>query len=92
MARRIPGRALPWALVLQLAMAAREHWGALPPRDRDRLREIVRRTKGRPQALTPSDRAELREIARSADLPGLAHRIAVARGRGLGRRRLRRRP
>lgn len=91
MARRLPGRALPWALVLQFAMAAREHWGALPPKDRERLREIVKRTKGRPQALTPGDRADLRQIAGSADLPGLARRIAVARGRGLGRRRLRRR-
>jgi hypothetical protein len=86
---RIPGKALPWALILQLVMAAREHWGALPPKERERLREIMKRTKGRPQALTAADRRELKHILGQADLPGLAQRVAVARGRTLGRKRFR---
>jgi hypothetical protein len=59
----MPGRkAIPWILMLEAAMIAREHWERLPPRDRDELRRIVMKSKGRPGNLTQRERSELRRL------------------------------
>jgi predicted deacylase len=78
---RIPGRkAVPWMLVLEAAMIAREHWGRLDPRDRTELQRIIRKSKGRPNTLTPNERAELLRIARLLDPLTAGRKLMPFRG------------
>ena len=83
-------RALPitWALVAaQAAMASRRHWQLLNPHERERLREIVFKSKGRPWVLSPKERKELMEIARKLRLGRLSRDVAgIATGARKGRR------
>jgi hypothetical protein len=75
---RFGKRALPiaWAfLVFEALMVARRHWGNLPPRSRERVRELVAKSKGRPGNLTSSERRELVKIAREVDLRTLSRDI-----------------
>lgn len=84
---RVPGlRRLPWAIALEVAIVAREHWQLLDERDRAELARIVRKSKGKPANLTERERRHLRELVAKLDL--------VTAGRSLlpfGRRRRRRR-
>jgi len=83
-------RAMPimWALVAaQAAMASRRHWQLLNPHERERLREIVFKSKGRPWVLSPKERKELMEIARKLKLGRLSRDVAgIATGARKGRR------
>jgi hypothetical protein len=68
-------RALPigWAmLAAETVMLLRRHWGALPPRSRQRMRELVAKSKGRPGQLTREERRELIGHVRQLDLRALA--------------------
>ncbi len=73
-------KAVPWAVVIaataEVIRAARDHWGDLPKRDRDRLQELLRKTKGRPDRLTQSERDELFGLARRLDAAGFVKRVA----------------
>jgi hypothetical protein len=65
---RTPGRkAVPWLLLLDVAMILRDHWGFLDDRDRRELSRIVGKSKGRPGNLTPQERRELVRILRKLD-------------------------
>jgi hypothetical protein len=65
---RLPGRkAIPWMLVLDAAMIARDHWGRLPDRDRSELRRIVAKSRGRPSNLTDRERRELWRLVRALE-------------------------
>ena len=83
-------RALPitWALVAaQAAMASRRHWQLLNLHERERLREIVFKSKGRPWILSPKERKELMEIVRKLRLGRLSRDVAgIATGARKGRR------
>jgi hypothetical protein len=79
-------RRIPWLVVFEAAMMARERWKRLPADDRARLAELARKSRGKPMALTRDERAEFRRIAAGLDLPGMA-RDFVPLGRRLGRRR-----
>lgn len=82
---RLPGRrAVPWALALELAVAARDHWGKLTPGERAHLQSLVKKFKGRPANLTPRDRKDLRRILAKMDLPGMGRSLLprVRRPRG----------
>lgn len=68
---KIPIKGAPWLLVIQAAMAAREHWGVLTPAERADLTRLLRTTKGRPANLTAQEKAELRRLVGRLDLPGL---------------------
>jgi hypothetical protein len=84
---RLPGRkAIPWMMVLQAAMLAREHWGRLPGRDRDELRRIVAKSRGRPSNLSTRERQELKRLVRALEPFELGRRL-MPFGGGLGRRR-----
>jgi hypothetical protein len=83
----MPGRkAIPWVLMLEAAMIAREHWGLLPPRDRDELRRIVLKSRGRPGNLTQRERSELRRLVMALD-PLRAGRRLMPFGGGVRRAR-----
>jgi hypothetical protein len=73
-------------LMLEAAMLLREHWGRLPNRDRDELRRIVTKSKGRPSNLTARDREELKRLVRALEPLEFGRRLMPLRG-GLRRRR-----
>jgi hypothetical protein len=79
-------RRIPWLVVFEAAMMARERWRRLPAKDRARLNELARKSRGRPMSLTRDERAEFRRIAAGLDFPGMV-RDFVPLGRRLGRRR-----
>jgi hypothetical protein len=65
MAFRLPltrVRAVPWTVVLQLAMTARKHWQRLDPKERARLAELLRKSQGRPNRLSAKERADVRQL------------------------------
>jgi hypothetical protein len=93
--RRTPGkRAVPigWALLAaELVLATRRHWGQVNPRSRERLRELVVKSKGRPQNLTREERRELARLVGDLDLRTLSRELAkVASPIGFPGRRRRR--
>ena len=79
-------RKIPWVIVFEVVMMARERWKRLPAGDRRRLTELARKSHGKPMALTREERAEFRRIAGGLDLAGMA-RDFMPLGRRLGRRR-----
>ena len=79
-------RKIPWVIVFEAVMLARERWKRLPPRERARLTELARKSHGKPMALTRDERAEFRRIAQGLDLFGLARELTPF-GRKLGRGR-----
>ena len=68
---KIPIKGAPWLIIIQAAMAARQHWGALTPAERGDLGRLLRTTKGRPGNLTPQEKADLRRLVGKLDVPGL---------------------
>ncbi|MDX6725543.1 MAG: hypothetical protein QOK49_348 [Baekduia sp.] len=65
---RLPGRkAVPWMLVLEAAVIARDHWSRLDARDRRELARIVRKSRGLPNHLTSGERSELLRLVRLLD-------------------------
>jgi hypothetical protein len=84
---RMPGRkAVPWMLLLEAAIIAREHWGRLDPRDRGELARIVRKSRGRPGNLTARERSELGRLVRLLDPVTAGRKLLPLRG-GVRRRR-----
>jgi hypothetical protein len=55
-------RALPWVMVLELAMTLRKHWRRLDVAERKRLGELLRKSQGLPSRLTPKERLEVRKL------------------------------
>jgi hypothetical protein len=78
---RLPARrAIPWAVLLELAVLAREHWDRLTPGERAHLAALVRKSRARPGNLTPAERRDVRRLAAKLDLPTLGRNLApVAR-------------
>ena len=79
---KLPIKGVPWLVVIQAAMAAREHWGVLTPRERTELARLLKSTRGRTANLTAKEKAELRRLVGRLDLPGLGKDLlpVVARG------------
>ena len=66
---RLPGRRLvPWFVIFEVLRTGKAHWDELDPRDRTRLVELMRKSKGRASNLTERERTELRMIARRLQL------------------------
>jgi TRAP-type C4-dicarboxylate transport system substrate-binding protein len=80
---------ITWALVAaQAAMASRRHWQLLTPHDRERIREIVVKSKGQPWNLSAHERKELTRLVRKMRLGHLTRDIAgIATGARKGGRR-----
>ena len=80
MARLPARRAVPWAVLLELMVVARDHWQKLTPGERAHLAALVRKSRARPGNLTASERREVRRLAAKLDLPTLGRNLApVAR-------------
>jgi hypothetical protein len=75
-------------IALQIASTTRQHWQSLPSEDRERLQDLLRRSRGKPSNLSGAERRELRELVRGLQLPRLV-RDAAVNASGL-RRQLRR--
>lgn len=81
-------RAIPWAVLLELVVVARDHWQKLTPGERAHLSALIKKSRGRPGNLTRRERADVRRLAVKLDLPALGRSVApVASGlRGRTRR------
>jgi hypothetical protein len=84
-------RALPWLLLFEAARSVHSHVNEnLSPRERRRVAEILRGSRGLPQNISRSDRDELKRIAKKLDPGQLARDIGPQLLRaGAGRRRRR---
>ena len=74
-------RAVPWLLIFEGLRLLRAHLDSLTPKERKRVAEILRKSKGNPTNVTPAERAELRRLAGKLDMPRLARDLAGLRGR-----------
>jgi len=86
---RLPAKRLvPWFVIFEVLRAGKEHWDQLDPKDRTRLVELMRKSKGRASNLTEGERTELRMIARRLQLIRFGRNAATAAfmGRRSGRR------
>jgi len=83
------GKAVPWMIMLNAALIARDHWGALEPRDREELVRVLRKSHGRPGNLTSKERSDLLRIVRLLDPITAGRRLMPFNGgvRGSKRRR-----
>lgn len=83
-------RAIPWRLVLEVSTVAVHRFrDDLDPRDRQRLTDLVRRSKGDPRRLTTTERREMIAILKRLDVQRLGRDVtAIVGARGM-RRRLR---
>jgi hypothetical protein len=79
-------KALPWAALLQVGFAVGRRWRSLSERDRARLSELVRRSRGRLHNLSSGERRELRKLARKLDVRGMGDELrGLLRGKRRGR-------
>ena len=80
--------AVPWLALARVAMIVSKRWNALSGKERARLAELVRESRGRTSNLSVRQRLELRKLAGRLDLKGMLHELtSLWRG---GRRRRRR--
>ena len=84
---KIPIKGASWLLVMQAAMAAREHWGVLSRGERSDLARLLRTTRGRPANLTDREKSELKRLVGKLDLPGLGKEFLPFASNHGGRRR-----
>jgi hypothetical protein len=85
-------KAIPWALLLEVAMLFRDRWMQLNPHDRAELSEIVRKSKGRPGNLTAAERQRLGVLVRKLEPAAVGRDLLPhARRFALRRRTLKRR-
>lgn len=79
-------KGLPWLVVLEAVLAAREHWSRLTPAERARLQHLVVASRGRKGNLTRREQLELRKLARKLDLQGLGRNVVPRLTRSRRRR------
>jgi hypothetical protein len=81
-------KAIPWAALLQGGVVVGSRWRRLSAKERERLRELMRKSRGRVDNLTDKDRRELRKLAGKLDLKGMGKELLALRAvRKRGRRR-----
>jgi hypothetical protein len=80
-------RAMPWVMVLQLAMTLRRHWKYLTPAERTQLATLVRKSQGSPAKLTPLERAEVRRLVRKLEPIAIARSVVPIGRKALSGRR-----
>jgi hypothetical protein len=86
-----PGRlrAIPWTSLLQGGVVVGSRWRRLTAKERERLRELIRKSRGRVDQLSDKERKELRKLAAKLDLKGMGKELIALRA--VSRRRRRRR-
>lgn len=82
-------RAAPWAILIEAALVMRDHWNTLPEKDRARLAEVVKKSRGRPDKLTKRERDDLKRIVGQLDVKQMGKEMLpfVGRARGARKRR-----
>ena len=81
MAGRMRGitRTVPWTRLYEVAKTApllKRHWDKLTPAERDRLRRLMLKSKGRPSNLNPAERLIVRRLVRKLELGQLGRDLA----------------
>jgi hypothetical protein len=80
-------KAIPWAALLQTVAAAGQRWRALSDKDRARLMQLLRGSRGRLGNLSSRERDELRKLVRKLDLKAMGRDMfPLLRGRGRRKR------
>ncbi len=69
-------RAVPWTTLLQGGVIVGRRWTALSAKERARVTELVRASRGRVSNLSGKERLELRKLARKLDLAGMSRELA----------------
>jgi hypothetical protein len=87
MPRLLPTRGVPWLMVLEGAFIARDHWKHLTPEERERLRELIRKSKGLPKNLTAREREEVKQLVSQLDVPGIGREMIPFVGKRRRRKR-----
>jgi hypothetical protein len=83
--------AVPWLTLARAAMIVSKRWNALSSKERVRLAELVRESRGRTSNLSVKQRLELRKLAGKLDVKGMIGELSsLWRGRH-GRRGRKRR-
>ena len=81
-------RAVPWALLLRGGVIVGRRWSALSSKDRARLAQLLRESRGRARNLSTRQRLELRKLWRKLDLNGMSRELMpLVRGGKRSRRR-----
>jgi hypothetical protein len=83
--------AVPWLAVARGAMIVSKRWNALSGKERARLAELVRESRGRVSNLSVKQRLELRKLAGKLDLKDMARELTSLWRGGRGRRGRKRR-
>lgn len=84
-------KAVPWAALLQGTVIVGRRWAALSAKERARLTELMRESRGRVSNLSAKERLELRKLAHKLDIRGMGRELVALRGVKRARRRKRRR-
>jgi hypothetical protein len=79
--------AVPWAVLLRGGAIVGKRWTALSTKERARLAQLVRESRGRVSNLSVKQRVELRKLARKLDLKGLGRELLPLVRGGRGRKR-----
>ncbi len=80
-------RAMPWIMVVQLAMTLRKHWKYLTPGERTQLASLLKKSQGVPTKLTPAERADVRRLVRKLEPITIARSVAPIGKRAVKGRR-----
>ena len=78
-------KAVPWVALLQVWAIVGRRWGALSRKERARLTELVRDSRGRVGNLSVRQRLELRKLARKLDVKGMGRVLLALKRGGRGR-------
>jgi hypothetical protein len=78
--------AVPWLMLARGAMIVGKRWNALSGKERARLAELVRESRGRVGNLSIKQRLELRKLAGKLDLKGMAGELTSLWRGGRSRR------
>ncbi len=84
-------KALPWATLARGGFVVGRRWRTLSEKERARLAELVRESRGRPGNLGAKQRKELRTLVDKLDPKRMGRELLPLLGRGRGGRRWRRR-
>ena len=81
-------RAVPWALLLRGGVIVGRRWSALSSKERVRLAQLLRESRGRARNLSTRQRLELRKLWRKLDMKGMSRELMpLVRGGKRSRRR-----
>jgi hypothetical protein len=80
--------AVPWAVLVRGGVIVGRRWSALSSKERARLTQLLRESRGRASGLSTRQRLELRKLARKLDLKGMSRELVpVVRGGKRSRKR-----